>query len=58
MNDLFIRAACMDWDGVGKDSYIWDIDAIAGATITTNGYLKAIERAFECVTIFEGGNNQ
>ena len=30
MNDLFIRAACMDWDGVGKDSYLWDIDAIAG----------------------------
>ena len=21
MNDLFIRAACMDWNGVGKDSY-------------------------------------
>ena len=30
MNDLFIRAACMDWDGVGKDSYLWNIDAIAG----------------------------
>ena len=30
MNDLFIRAACMDWDGVGKDSYLWTIPAIAG----------------------------
>ena len=30
MSDLFIRAACMDWDGVGKDSYLWTIPAIAG----------------------------
>ena len=30
MNDLFIRAACMDWDGIGKDSYLWTIPAIAG----------------------------
>ena len=30
MNDLFIRAACMDWDGIGKDSYLWNIPAIAG----------------------------
>ena len=30
MNDLFIRAAYMDWDGIGKDSYLWTIDAIAG----------------------------
>ena len=30
MNDLFIRAACMDWNGVGKDSYLWNINAIAG----------------------------
>ena len=30
MNDLFIRAAYMDWDGIGKDSYLWNIDAIAG----------------------------
>ena len=30
MNDLFIRAACMDWDGVGKDSYLWNIPAVAG----------------------------
>jgi len=32
-----------------------DIDAISGATMTTNGYLKAIERAFEAVQILEGG---
>ena len=30
MSDLFIRAACMDWDGIGKDSYLWNIPAIAG----------------------------
>ena len=30
MSDLFIRAACMDWDGVRKDSYLWNIPAIAG----------------------------
>ena len=30
MSNLFIRAACMDWDGIGKDSYLWTIPAIAG----------------------------
>ncbi len=30
MNDLFIRTACMDWDGIDADSYLWTIDAIAG----------------------------
>ena len=30
MSDLFIRAACMDWDGIGEDSYLWHIPAIAG----------------------------
>ena len=34
MNDLFIRAAYMDWDGIGKDSYLWTIDAIAGVDST------------------------
>ncbi len=28
--DLFIRTACMDWDGIGRDSYLWGIDALAG----------------------------
>ena len=28
--DLFIRAACIDWDWVSKDSYLWNIPAIAG----------------------------
>ena len=32
-----------------------EIDAISGATLTTNGYTKAIERAFASVKIFEGG---
>ena len=30
MSDLFIRAACMDWGWVGKDSYLWTIPALAG----------------------------
>ena len=33
-----------------------EIDAISGATLTTDGYKKAILRAFACVKIFEGGN--
>ena len=32
-----------------------NIDAISGATLTTNGYTKAIERAFAAVKILEGG---
>ena len=32
-----------------------NVDAISRATITTNGYQKAIENAFICVKIFEGG---
>lgn len=34
-----------------------DVDAIAGATITTKGYTVAIERAFAAVKILEGGSN-
>ena len=30
MRDLFIRAACMDWDRVEEDSYLRTIPAIAG----------------------------
>ena len=30
MSDLFIRAACIDWERVGKESYLWTIPAIAG----------------------------
>ena len=55
-----IGDACADekfygqFDGKTAEDYK-EIDAISGATITTNGYLKAIERAFACVTILEGG---
>ena len=42
------------FDGKTESDYK-DIDAISGATLTTNGYLKAIERAFNSVKIFEGG---
>ena len=58
-----IGDACADekfygqFDGKTAENYR-DIDAISGATITTDGYLKAIERAFACVTIFEGGSNE
>jgi uncharacterized protein with FMN-binding domain len=41
---------------VGKTEETYEqIDAISGATLTTNGYKKAILRAFEAVKILEGG---
>lgn len=43
------------FDGKTQDTY-GEIDAISGATITTDGYKKAILRAFESVKIFEEGN--
>ncbi len=42
------------FDGKTADTYT-EVDAISGATMTTNGYMKAIERCFEAVTILEGG---
>jgi electron transport complex protein RnfG len=56
-----IGSACGDesfygqFDGKTEQNYL-DIDAISGATLTTNGYTKAIERAFASVKIFEGGS--
>lgn len=53
-------SACADekfygqFDGKTQDNYS-DIDAISGATMTTDGYKKAIWRAFEAVKILEGG---
>lgn len=44
------------FDGKTEADYT-EIDAISGATLTTNGYKQAIERAFECVKIFEGVNS-
>ena len=44
------------FDGKTESDYK-DIDAIGGATMTTSGYLKAIERAFAAVKILEGGSN-
>ena len=42
---------------VGKTEETYDqIDAISGATLTTDGYKEAIYRAFGCVKIFEGGS--
>lgn len=32
-----------------------EIDAISGATLTTDGYLQAIERAFNAINILNGG---
>lgn len=55
-----IGSACADesfygqFDGKTETDY-QNIDAISGATLTTDGYKKAILRAFECVKIFEGG---
>ena len=53
--------ACADesfygqFDGKTEDNYT-EIDAISGATLTTNGYKQAIERAFEAVKTLLGGN--
>ena len=44
------------FDGKTEADYT-KIDAISGATMTTNGYLKAIERAFASVKILKGGSN-
>ena len=44
------------FDGKTEADY-GEIDAIAGATYTTDGYLKAIETAFESLRILEGGSN-
>ena len=54
-----IGSACADekfyGQFVGKTEETYnDIDAISGATMTTDGYKKAIFRAFESVKIFEG----
>lgn len=42
------------FDGKTVDTYK-EADGIAGATITTSGYMKAIERCFKAVEILEGG---
>lgn len=45
------------FDGKTKENYT-EIDAISGATLTTDGYKQAIQRAFEAVETLNGvGNN-
>ena len=57
-----IGDACADekfygqFDGKTESDYK-DIDAIAGATMTTDGYLTAIERAFTALNTLKGGSN-
>ncbi len=57
-----IGDACADekfygqFDGKTQSDYT-DIDAISGATMTTEGYLKAIERAFEALNTLKGESN-
>ena len=57
-----IGDACADekfygqFDGKTESDYK-EIDAIGGATLTTNGYLKAIERAFDALNTLKGGEN-
>lgn len=57
-----IGDACADekfygqFDGKTETDYK-NVDAISGATLTTNGYFKAIEDAFAAVKIMEGGSN-
>ncbi len=43
------------FDGKTAEDYT-NIDAISGATITTNAYKTAIRRAFEALEILKGGN--
>lgn len=58
-----IGDACADTDfysqfnGKNESNY-QEIDAISGATMTTNGYLNAVKRAFEAVKILKGGTEQ
>lgn len=55
-----IGDACADekfygqFDGKTESDYK-DIDAISGATITTDGYVKAIGRVFDAINIIKGG---
>lgn len=42
------------FDGKTAETYT-EVDGIAGATMTTDGYMKAIQRCFETVSILEGG---
>lgn len=55
-----IGSACAEeafygqFKGKTEETYT-EIDAISGATLTTDGYKKAILRAFETVKILEGG---
>ena len=42
------------FDGKTEENYT-EIDAISGATLTTNGYKQAIERAFAAFNILNGG---
>ncbi|MBO5682740.1 MAG: FMN-binding protein, partial [Clostridia bacterium] len=43
------------FDGKTEENY-GEIDAITGATVTTNAYKKAILEAFKAVSIIKGGN--
>lgn len=53
--------ACADesfysqFDGKTQENYT-EIDAISGATMTTDGYKQAIQRAFDAVNTLKGGN--
>ena len=58
-----IGSVCADEDFYGqfdgKTEADYDtIDAISGATVTTNGYKKAVQLAFNTVTALEGGVNE
>lgn len=44
------------YNGKTAETYT-EVDAIGGATVTSNGYMTAISRVFEAVTILNGGAN-
>lgn len=58
-----IGDACADSDFYSQfngktESNYSEVDAISGATITTTGYLKAVENAFKALAILNGGDAQ
>ena len=42
------------FDGKTADT-LTEVEAISGATVTTNGYIEAVQRALDAVKILEGG---
>ena len=55
-NQYAALTECIAKSGISPDE-IAAVDGISGATLTTDGYKKALERCFAAVIILEGGAN-